>query len=60
MIIDDDRAKYENELICLGLIGISDPLKANVTDVLRILQKSGINIVMITGESKNYAISIAK
>ncbi len=34
----------------VGLLGISDPIKASALDALRGLRKAGVNVVMLTGD----------
>lgn len=55
--------KYESEesnFILIGIIAINDSLKKNVFESIQTCNKSGINIVMITGDNINTAVSIAK
>uniref|UniRef100_A0A4W3IPC2 Calcium-transporting ATPase n=1 Tax=Callorhinchus milii TaxID=7868 RepID=A0A4W3IPC2_CALMI len=42
----------------LGLIGIIDPPRPEVQEAIRILQNSGVDVKMITGDSKETAICI--
>ena len=43
-----------------GLIGIADPIKATTAQALRELRSEGIRIVMLTGDSKSTAESVAR
>ncbi len=47
----------ENKL--MGLIGVSDPIKANAKEALRQLETSGIEIVMVTGDAEEAAAEVA-
>jgi len=44
----------------LGLIALSDPLRAEVPDAIRECQRAGIRVVMITGDHPRTAKAIAK
>ena len=43
-----------------GLLGIADPIKATTLDALEQLRTEGLRIVMLTGDSRATADSIAK
>ncbi|MDD2799322.1 MAG: cation-translocating P-type ATPase [Bacteroidales bacterium] len=44
----------------LGLIGLSDPIRENISDAVAECHKAGIRVIMITGDYPVTAISIAK
>ena len=44
----------------LGLIGFTDPLRANVPDAVRECRSAGIRVVMITGDYPATARAIAR
>ena len=44
----------------LGLIGLSDPIRENISDAVAECHKAGIRVIMITGDYPITAISIAK
>ena len=50
---------FEKDLIFAGLLGIMDPPRAEAIDAIADCQKAGINVVMITGDHKDTATSIA-
>ena len=50
----------ENNLIFLGLIGLSDSIKEESKDVIETLKKAGIKPVMITGDHKKTALEVSK
>jgi len=49
----------ENELVLLGIVGIIDPPHEEVPEAIKMANDAGINIIMITGDSPDTAISIA-
>ena len=49
-----------NRLTFLGLIGITDPPRYGVKEALKKAESGHIKVVMLTGDSKPTAISIAK
>lgn len=49
-----------NRLCFIGLILIKDIIRPEAYESLKIIKKSGINTIMITGDDKETAISIAK
>jgi len=49
-----------NDLIFCGLIGMEDPPREGVYESVQQLQKSGVNVLMLTGDSKETALAIAK
>ena len=42
----------ESDLVCIGIVGIKDPLRPEVTDAVARCKQSGIMVRMITGDSK--------
>jgi len=57
----DGSAAYaaETELTLVGLLGIEDPLRAEVPPAIEKCYKAGIDVRMVTGDSPNTAVSIA-
>src|ERR1044071_6519587 len=49
-----------NELTWLGLIGMADPVRAGVKDVISNFHQAGIDTVMITGDQSPTAFAISK
>ena len=47
-------------LVFVGLVGIRDPLRSDVKETIRIAQKAGIHVAMITGDHKKTAAAIAR
>lgn len=58
-IFEDLDSDIENGLIFAGLIGIEDPPREKVRDAIEECLNSGIDVVMITGDQKNTALSLA-
>src|SRR5262249_38316130 len=42
-----------------GLLGVADPLKASTPEAVRLLQEDGVQIVMLTGDSRTTAEAVA-
>ncbi|XP_066588995.1 plasma membrane calcium-transporting ATPase 2 isoform X2 [Prorops nasuta] len=55
----DDEENIVNNLTCLGIVGIEDPVRSEVPDAIRKCQKAGITVRMVTGDNINTARSIA-
>ncbi len=53
------QESVENELILLGIVGIIDPPHEEVPEAIKMAKAAGINIIMITGDNPDTAISIA-
>lgn len=54
------KAIDNNNLILVGLIGIRDEIRAEAPRVIEEVEQAGVQVVMITGDSKDTATSIAK
>ena len=48
------------ELVALGYLGISDPLRSGVADAVRRCQDAGVRLVMLTGDHPATACAIAR
>ena len=48
-----------NDLIFLGIVAIKDELREEAKEGINLIQNAGISIIMITGDHKDTAISIA-
>ncbi len=43
-----------------GLLGVADPIKESTAEAVKLLHASGIEIVMLTGDSRTTALAVAK
>jgi Ca2+-transporting ATPase len=50
----------EKDFIFLGVVGMIDPPREEVKDAISVCRRAGIDVVMITGDHKLTAVSIAK
>ena len=55
-----DINQVEKDFIFLGLVGIMDPPREEVAGAIQICRNAGIKVVMITGDHKITAMSIAE
>ncbi|XP_015173648.1 PREDICTED: plasma membrane calcium-transporting ATPase 2 isoform X5 [Polistes dominula] len=55
----DDEENIVNNLTCLAIVGIEDPVRPEVPDAIKKCQKAGITVRMVTGDNINTARSIA-
>jgi len=63
--VDDHRTLLsadvvERELVFLGLFAMKDPLRPEAVEAVRLCRMAGISTVMITGDYKETAVSIAR
>jgi calcium-translocating P-type ATPase len=56
---DENEPEIIKDLTCLCLVGIEDPVRAEVPDAVRKCQTSGVVVRMVTGDNINTATSIA-
>jgi P-type Ca2+ transporter type 2C len=49
----------EDRFVFLGLVGMEDPPREEVTEAIALCKQSGIKVKMITGDNKETAIAIA-
>ncbi|OWR47137.1 plasma membrane calcium ATPase, partial [Danaus plexippus plexippus] len=55
----DDEDNIVNNLTCLCVVGIEDPVRPEVPEAIKKCQKAGITVRMVTGDNVNTARSIA-
>ncbi|KAG0321343.1 hypothetical protein BG000_003276, partial [Podila horticola] len=56
----NDEEAPDAKLICLGVVGIQDPLRPGVVESVRDFAKAGVTVRMITGDNIQTARAIAK
>lgn len=56
----DITEKDENNLIFVGLVGLIDPPRSDVASAIEKCKSAGVTPIMITGDSLDTALSIAK
>ena len=54
------RTDAESKLTFASLIGFHDPIRPEVADALKLAKQAGIRVIMITGDQKATALSIAE
>lgn len=58
--VDAETSVPESGLVWLGLVGMADPVRAGVPDLIRQLHTAGIETVMITGDQSPTAHAIGR
>lgn len=59
--VDDDQNAFAGqELIWLGLIGMADPIRPGVKELIDLFHQAGIDTIMITGDQSPTAYAIGK
>mmetsp|Transcript_31673 Transcript_31673/g.77666 ORF Transcript_31673/g.77666 Transcript_31673/m.77666 type:complete len:1129 (-) Transcript_31673:386-3772(-) len=58
--VPEDRESMENDLVLIGLIGLEDPVRAEVPDAVATCQAAGIVVRMVTGDNPRTAAAIAR
>lgn len=58
--IDSHDQPAHDELVWLGLVGMADPLRTGMADLMAVYHKAGIRTVMITGDQSSTAYAIGK
>ena len=56
---DESYERLESNLTLVAIVGIEDPLRDGVRNAVRICQRAGIMVRMVTGDNIDYAKSIA-
>ncbi len=52
--------EIEEDFTFLGIVGMMDPPREEAKDALKLCEKAGIKVVMITGDNKLTAMAVAK
>jgi Ca2+-transporting ATPase len=55
-----DFDSISNDMTLIGVVGIQDPLREGVTEAVRLCQRAGVVVRMVTGDNKLTAESIAR
>jgi Ca2+-transporting ATPase len=55
-----DRAKLLHESVFCGFIALSDPIRSDVKESIRVAQHAGARVIMATGDNRHTAIAVAK
>jgi P-type Ca2+ transporter type 2C len=55
-----EQAVAEKDLIWLGLVGMSDPVRPGVEELIKVFHRAGVKTVMITGDQQVTAYAVAK
>ncbi|KAL2090886.1 hypothetical protein ACEWY4_013149 [Coilia grayii] len=55
----DNEAEILNDLTCIAVVGIEDPVRPEVPEAIAKCQKAGITVRMVTGDNINTARAIA-
>jgi Ca2+-transporting ATPase len=53
------KGDLESGLIWLGLVGMSDPVRPGVADLIKVFHRAGVETVMITGDQNTTAYAVA-
>ncbi|XP_063065278.1 plasma membrane calcium-transporting ATPase 3-like [Engraulis encrasicolus] len=55
----DNEADIITNLVCICVVGIEDPVRPEVPDAIKMCQRAGITVRMVTGDNINTARAIA-
>jgi P-type Ca2+ transporter type 2C len=58
--VDDSKIGDIKDINFLGLIGMSDPIREDAKQAIKIVKKAGLKVVMITGDHKLTAQAVGK
>ena len=55
----DEKLDEETGHVWLGLIGMADPIRVGVADLIKVFHRAGVSTVMITGDQSTTAYAVA-
>ncbi len=58
--VEPTPEELERDLICVGLVGISDPPRAEARQAVARCREAGIKVIMVTGDHQATAVNIAR
>jgi Ca2+-transporting ATPase len=58
--LESDRPEIEDGLVWLGMVGILDPPREGLKDLIAVFRKAGIKTIMITGDQSATAYAVGK
>lgn len=58
--MEPDGSMQEKNMVFLGLVSMQDPVRPEAIDAVEDFKKAGVETVMITGDHRNTAFSIAR
>lgn len=58
--LEDDEADSEHDLVWLGLVGLADPVRSGVSDLIAAFHRAGIDTIMLTGDQQSTARAIGQ
>jgi len=58
--LDVLEAEIENNLVVIGVAGISDPIRPEVPHAVAQCKEAGVIVRMVTGDVKDTAVAISK
>lgn len=52
------RGKTLQDLVFMGIVGITDPPRPLVRETVELLRQSGVRVKMVTGDSQETAVAV--
>lgn len=54
------KGKSLQDLIFMGVVGLTDPPRPLVRESIELLRQSGVRVKMVTGDSQETAVAVGK